>query len=70
MGVIETVILLSLYVYDGGNKTIEGWYHQENLSACLKGKRIAERNAGDQVQYTCTLENCEMSIDKLSLIHI
>ena len=45
MGVIETVILLSLYVYDGGNKTIEGWYHQENLSACLKGKRIAERNA-------------------------
>ena len=69
MGVIETVILLSLYVYDGGNKTIEGWYHQENLSACLKGKRIAERNAGDQVQYTCTLENCEMSIDKMGVKH-
>ena len=69
MGVIETVILLSLYVYDGGNKTIEGWYHQENLSDCLKGKRIAERNAGDQVQYTCTLESCEMSIDSLGVKH-
>ena len=29
MGIIETVIILSLYVYDGGNKNIEGWYHQE-----------------------------------------
>ena len=40
MGIIETVIILSLYVYDGGNKNIEGWYHQDNLSTCLAAKSI------------------------------
>ena len=42
MGLIETVIILSLYVYDGGNKNIEGWFHQDNLSTCLAAKRTAE----------------------------
>ena len=69
MGVIETVIILSLYVYDGGNKTIEGGYHQDNLSSCLESKRIAERNSGNQVQYTCTLEQCEMSTDSTGVKH-
>ena len=69
MGVIESVIILSLYVFDGGNKTIEGWYHQKNIGKCLEARRIAERNSGDQVQYTCTLENCEMSIDKMGVKH-
>ena len=41
--VIEAVIILSLYTFDGGNKTIEGWYHQDSLSTCLAGKRTAER---------------------------
>tara|TARA_B100001093_G_C26766807_1_gene988254 strand:+ start:581 stop:808 length:228 start_codon:yes stop_codon:yes gene_type:complete len=69
MGIIETVIILSLYIYDGGNKTIEGWYHQDNLSSCLNAKRLAERNSGNQVQYTCSLEQCEMSIDQVGIKH-
>ena len=69
MGIIETVIILSLYVYDGGNKTIEGWYHQDNLSSCLESKRIAESNSGNQVQYTCTLAQCEMSTDSTGVKH-
>ena len=69
MGLIETVIILSLYVFDGGNKSIEGWYHQDSLSACLAAKRIAERNSGNQVQYTCTLETCEMIFDQTGIKH-
>ena len=69
MGLIETVIILSLYVYDGGNKTIAGWFHQDNLSTCLAAKRTAERNSGNQVQYTCTLEKCEFSIDQTGVKH-
>ena len=69
MGIIETVIILSLYVFDGGNKSIEGWYHQDNLSSCLAAKRLAERNGGNLVQYTCTLEQCEFSIDTTGQKH-
>ena len=69
MGLIETVIVLTLYVYDGDKKTIEGWYHQENIGKCLEARRIAERNSGEQVQYTCTLEQCEMTIDKTGVKH-
>ena len=69
MGVIETVIILSLYVFDGDKKTIEGWYHQENIGKCLEARRVAERNSGNQVQYTCTLEDCEMSTDKTGTKH-
>ena len=70
MGIIETVIILSLYVYDGGNKTIEGWYHQDNLSTCLTAKRTAERNSGNQVQYTCSLEKCMMTTDQTGVKHV
>ena len=69
MGIIETVIILSLYVYDGGNKNIEGWYHQNNLSTCLAAKRTAERNSGNSVQYTCTLEQCEFVTDQTGQKH-
>ena len=69
MGLIETVIVLTLYVYDGDKKTIEGWYHQENIGKCLEARRIAERNSGEQVQYTSTLEQCEMTIDKTGVKH-
>jgi len=69
MGLIETVIILSLYVYAGDKKTIDGWYHQENIGKCLEARRIAERNSGEQVQYTCTLEQCEMTIDKTGVKH-
>jgi hypothetical protein len=69
MGIIETVIILSLYVFDGGNKSIEGWYHQDNLSSCLAAKRLAERNGGNLVQYTCTLEQCEFVTDQTGAKH-
>ena len=32
-------------------------------------KRIAERNSGNQVQYTCTLEQCSMTIDAVGTKH-
>ena len=69
MGIIETVIILSLYVYDGGNKNIEGWYHQDTLSTCLAAKSTAGRNSGNSVQYTCTLEQCEFVTDQTGQKH-
>ena len=66
---IESVIILSLYIYDSGNKSIEGWYHQDNLSTCLSAKRLAERNSGNQVQYVCSLENCVMTFDQTGAKH-
>ena len=45
MGLIETVILLSLWTYQGEERKVEGWYHQDNIAACLKTKRYAEKNA-------------------------
>jgi hypothetical protein len=56
-------------VFDGGDRKIEGWYHQDNVSSCLSSKRTAERNSGDQLQYTCTLEECEMTIDSTGVKH-
>jgi len=67
--VIETVVLLSLWIFDGGDRKIEGWYHQNNVSSCLESKRTAERNSGEQLQYTCTLEQCEMTIDQTGVKH-
>ena len=69
MRITESVIILSLYIYDGGNKSIEGWYHQDNLSTCLSAKRLAERNSGNQVQYTCSLEQCLMTVDQTGVKH-
>ena len=69
MGIIETVIILSLYVYDGSDKNIEGWYHQDNIGECLNAKRLASRNSGKQVLYTCTVEECEMSVDITGVKH-
>ena len=70
MGIIESVIILSLYIYNGGNKSIEGWYHQDNLSTCLSAKRLAERNSGNQVQYTCSLEQCVMTVQIKQVLNI
>ena len=50
-------------------KNIEGWYHQDNISTCLSAKRLAERNSGNQVQYTCTLEQCMMTTDQTGVKH-
>ena len=62
MGLTETVIILSLYVYDGGNKNIEGWYQQDNLSTCLSAKRTAERNYSANVKYQCIKSKAETEI--------
>ena len=61
------IICVALCMFFEG-ELVEHTY-KSSMSECLKAKRIAERNAGDQVQYTCTLENCEMSIDKMGVKH-
>ena len=66
---IETVIILCLFVFNSGEKTIEGWYHKDNIAECLESKRFAERNSGEQVLYTCTIEQCEMKIDSTGVKH-
>ena len=69
MGVIEVVVVLSLWTFQGDVRKVEGWYHQDNLSTCLAAKRLAERNSGNQVQYTCSLEQCVMTTDQTGVKH-
>ena len=52
---IEMVFVLSMFIIEGDDRRLDGWYHQPSLSVCLEGKRVAERNAGNQVAYTCTV---------------
>ncbi len=67
---IEMVFVLSMYIIEGEKKFLDGWYHQPSLSVCLEGKRVAERTAGSQVQYTCTLEKGIMVTDSLGVRHL
>jgi len=67
---IEMVFVLSMYIIEGEKKFLDGWYHQPSLSVCLEGKRVAERTAGNQVQYTCTLEKGVMVTDSLGVRHL
>ena len=67
---IEMVFVLSMYIIEVDNKRLDGWYHQPSLSVCLEGKRVAERTAGNQVQYTCTLEKGRMKTDSLGVKHL
>tara|TARA_R100000935_G_scaffold58116_1_gene93972 strand:+ start:1337 stop:1567 length:231 start_codon:yes stop_codon:yes gene_type:complete len=69
MGVIEIVVLLSLYTFQDDERHIEGWYHQDNLSTCLASKRFAERNAGKTNKYTCSVERCVMKTDSTGAKH-
>ena len=69
MGLIETVILLSLWTYQGEEPKVEGWYHQDNIGACLKTKRYAEKNAGKTNKYTCSIEKCLMTVDQTGVKH-
>ena len=69
MGLIETVILLSLWIYQGEERKVEGWYHQDNIGACLKTKRYAEKNAGKTNKYTCSIEKCLMTVDQTGVKH-
>ena len=67
---IEMVFVLSMYIIEGDERRLDGWYHQPSLSVCLEGKRVAERTAGSQVAYTCTLEKGEMVIDDHGVRHL
>ena len=67
---IEMVFVLSMFIIEGNDRRLDGWYHQPSLSVCLEGKRVAERNAGIKVDYTCTLENGEMVTDEHGVRHL
>ena len=69
MGVIEVVVVLSLWTFQGDVRKVEGWYHQDNLSTCLASKRYAEKNAGKTNKYTCSVEQCVMKIDQTGAKH-
>ena len=65
---IETVIALLMIV----NNEIQEHRIQESMSACLKGKRIAERQlkGGSNVRYECLKSKAEIESDSLGNIHI
>jgi hypothetical protein len=69
MGVIEVVVVLSLWTFQGDIRKVEGWYHQDNLSTCLASKRYAEKNAGKTNKYTCSVEQCVMKTDSTGAKH-
>jgi|TARA_B100000700_G_C15039028_1_gene854291 hypothetical protein len=68
---IETVIALLMFV----NHEIKEHRIQDSMSECLKGKRVAERQAKNQIQYKCIRSKAELeqnidgswSINKLIL---
>jgi len=68
---IETVIALLMFV----NHEIKEHRIQDSMSECLKGKRVAERQAKNQIQYKCVKSKAELeqnidgswSINKLIL---
>ena len=59
--IVETVVALLMIV----NSEIKEHRIQENLSTCLKGKRIAEREYSQGVRYQCikSLAELETNID-------
>jgi|TARA_B100001094_G_C17388847_1_gene420285 hypothetical protein len=67
---IEMVVVLAMYIIENDERKLDGWYHQPSLSVCLEGKRVAERTAGNQVAYTCSLEKGIMVTDKLGVKHL
>lgn len=69
MGVVEVVVLLSLWTFQGEERHVEGWFHQDNLSTCLASKRFAEKSAGKTNKYTCSVEKCSMKIDSTGAKH-
>ena len=68
---IETVIALLMFV----NHEIKEHRIQDSMSECLKGKRVAERQSKNQIQYKCIRSKAELeqnidgswSINKLIL---
>ena len=55
---IETVVALLMIV----NNEIQEHRIQPSMSECLKGKRIATRTAGDNIEYRCIISMAETEI--------
>ncbi len=57
---IETVVALLMFV----NGEIKEHLIQENMAACLRGKRTAEREYSETVSYKCYKGKAETEIYK------
>ena len=55
---IETVVALLMFI----NGEIKEHRIQENMAACLRGKRIAERDYNPSVSYKCLKSKAETEI--------
>ena len=55
---IETVIALLMIV----DHEIKEHRIQPNMSECLKGKRVASRDVGNNVEYRCIISMAETEI--------
>tara|TARA_R110001632_G_scaffold150194_1_gene267629 strand:+ start:28 stop:249 length:222 start_codon:yes stop_codon:yes gene_type:complete len=56
MDMIEVVIALFMFV----NHEIKEHRLQPSMSACLKGKRIAERQISNNIEYKCIKTKAEL----------
>ena len=55
---VETVVALLMFI----NGEIKEHRIQENMAACLRGKRIAERDYNPRVSYKCLKSKAETDI--------
>jgi len=55
---IETVIALLMIV----DHEIKEHRIQPNMSECLRGKRVANRNVSDNIEYRCIKSDAEIEI--------
>ena len=55
---IETVVALLMFV----NGEIKEHLVQENMAACLRGKRHAEREYSESVSYKCIKSKAEIEL--------
>ncbi|BAR13996.1 hypothetical protein [uncultured Mediterranean phage uvMED] len=58
MVMIETVIALLMIV----DHEIKEHRIQPNMSECLRGKRVANRNVSDNIEYRCIKSDAEIEI--------
>ena len=58
MDMVETVIALLMIV----NHEIKEHRIQPSMSECLRGKRVANRNIGNNVEYKCIKSKAETEI--------
>ena len=56
--VVETVVALLMFV----NGEIKEHRIQENMTTCLRGKRVAERDYNPSVSYKCLKSKAEIEL--------